>query len=82
MNFGSLEGINIRDEKVLRFLKEPILDYRFPNGESIAEVMGRTQDFSDFESNPVFFITNFYCQLYCQCSIISELVINIIGVYR
>lgn len=45
MNFGSLEGINIRDEKVLRFLKEPILDYRFPNGESIAEVMGRTQDF-------------------------------------
>lgn len=41
----------------------------------------RTQDFSDFELNPVFFITNFYYQLYCQCSIISELVINIIGVF-
>ena len=45
MNFGRFEGTSIRDEKVIRFLKEPILDYRFPDGESIADVMKRTQEF-------------------------------------
>ena len=45
MNFGRFEGTSIRDEKVIRFLKKPILDYRFPDGESIADVMKRTQEF-------------------------------------
>ncbi len=45
MNFGCFEGTSIRDEKVIRFLKKPIFDYRFPDGESIADVMKRTQEF-------------------------------------
>ena len=45
INFGSLERMNIRDEKVVRFLKKPDVDYRFPDGESIRDVMGRTQEF-------------------------------------
>lgn len=45
INFGSLERTSIRDEKVSRFLQKPIVDYRFPDGESIIEVMGRTQRF-------------------------------------
>lgn len=45
MNFGNFEMMSIRDEKVLRFLKKPVFDYRFPDGESIADVMKRTQEF-------------------------------------
>lgn len=45
MNFGSFEGMNVRDEKVIRFLKELIVDYKFPDGESFQEVMKRTQEF-------------------------------------
>ena len=45
INFGSFEGTSIKDEKVVRFLKEPVIDYRFPNGESISDVMKRTQEF-------------------------------------
>jgi broad specificity phosphatase PhoE len=45
MNFGSFEGMSIRDEMVIRFLNEPVVDYSFPNGESIKEVMKRTQEF-------------------------------------
>ena len=45
MNFGRFEGTSIRDEKVIRFLKKPVFDYRFPDGESIADVMKRTQGF-------------------------------------
>lgn len=45
MNFGSFERTSIRDEKVIRFLKEPVVDYKFPAGESIKEVMERTQEF-------------------------------------
>ena len=45
MNFGSFEGMSVRDEKLIRFLKEPIVDYKFPDGESFQEVMKRTQDF-------------------------------------
>ena len=45
MNFGSFEGMSIRDEKVIGFLKKPIVDYRFPDGESIQDVMERTQEF-------------------------------------
>ena len=45
MNFGSFERTSIKDEKVIRFLKEPVVDYKFPGGESIKEVMERTQGF-------------------------------------
>lgn len=45
MNFGCFEGTSIKDEKVIRFLKEPVVDYKFPGGESIKEVMERTQEF-------------------------------------
>ena len=45
INFGSAERMNIRDENVVRFLKNPVFDFRFPDGESIADVMERTQDF-------------------------------------
>lgn len=45
MNFGNLEMMSIRDEKVVRFLEKPVFDYRFPDGESIADVMNRTQEF-------------------------------------
>ena len=45
INFGSAERMNIRDENVVRFLKDPVFDFRFPDGESIADVMERTQDF-------------------------------------
>ena len=45
MNFGSFEGMSIRKENVVSFLKKPDLDYRFPDGESIKDVMERTQAF-------------------------------------
>lgn len=45
VNFGSFEKMSIRDEKVVRFLKVPVVDYVFPGGESIKEVMERTQEF-------------------------------------
>ena len=45
MNFGSFEGMNVRDEKLIQFLKEPVVDYKFPDGESFQEVMNRTQEF-------------------------------------
>ena len=45
MNFGSYEGMSIRNEKMVGFLKKPIVDYKFPDGESITEVMKRTQEF-------------------------------------
>lgn len=45
MNFGSLEGMSVRDGKLIQFLKEPIVDYKFPDGESFQEVMKRTQEF-------------------------------------
>ena len=45
INFGSFERINVRDEKVVRFLKKPDIDHRFPDGESIKDVMERTQGF-------------------------------------
>ena len=45
MNFGNFEGMSIRDEKVLGFLREPVVDHVFPGGESIKEVMERTQEF-------------------------------------
>ncbi len=45
MNFGSFEGMSVKDEKLIRFLKEPNVDYKFPDGESFREVMKRTQEF-------------------------------------
>ena len=45
INFGIFERITIKDELVIRFLKQPIIDYKYPDGESILEVMGRTQSF-------------------------------------
>ena len=45
MNFGSFEGMSVRDEKLIQFLKEPVVDYKFPEGESFQEVMNRTQEF-------------------------------------
>ena len=45
MNFGSFEGMSVRDEKLIRFLKEPNVGYKFPDGESFREVMKRTQEF-------------------------------------
>ena len=45
INFGSFERMSIRDEKVMRFLKKPVIDYKFPDGESIANVIERTQEF-------------------------------------
>lgn len=45
MNFGSFEGMSVRDERVLQFLKAPMVDYKFPDGESLQEVMERTQEF-------------------------------------
>ena len=45
MNFGSFEGMSIRDSQVVRFLKQPVFDHRFPDGESITDVMRRTQEF-------------------------------------
>ena len=45
MNFGRFEGISIKDEKVVRFLKDPDIDHRYSDGESIMDVMMRTQEF-------------------------------------
>ena len=45
MNFGSFEGMSVRDEKLIQFLMEPVVDYKFPDGESFQEVMKRTQEF-------------------------------------
>lgn len=45
INFGRLERSSIRHEKVGQFLRKPIIDYKFPDGESIMELMGRTQGF-------------------------------------
>ena len=45
INFGTYEKISIRDEKVIQFLQYPILEYKYPDGESILNVMGRTQTF-------------------------------------
>ena len=45
INFGIFEKTSIRDEKVTKFLQKPIIDYRFLGGESIEEVMVRTQGF-------------------------------------
>lgn len=45
MNFGSFEGISVRDEQVAQFLKDPVVDFKIPGGESIQEVMKRTQEF-------------------------------------
>lgn len=45
MNFGRFEGTSVRDERVLQFLKAPMVDYKFPDGESLQEVMERTQEF-------------------------------------
>ena len=45
MSFGKFERMNIRDEKVVGFLIEPVVDYRFPEGESLTQVMKRTQEF-------------------------------------
>ena len=45
MNFGSFEGMSVRDEQVAQFLKDPVVDFKIPGGESIQEVMKRTQEF-------------------------------------
>jgi len=45
MNFGSFEGTSISESQVVRFLKQPVFDHRFPDGESITDVMKRTQEF-------------------------------------
>ena len=45
MNFGSYERMNIRDEKIVRFLTEPDVHYKFPDGERATELMKRTQQF-------------------------------------
>ncbi len=45
IDFGSLERTSIKDENVIRFLKKPVIDFKFPDGESISEVMERTQEF-------------------------------------
>lgn len=45
MNFGSYERMDIRDEKIVRFLKEPDVNFKFPKGESATELMIRTQEF-------------------------------------
>lgn len=45
INFGTFEKASIRDEKVIQFLEQPIMEYRYPNGESILEVKKRTQGF-------------------------------------
>lgn len=45
MNFGSYERMDIRDEKIVRFLKDPDVNFKFPKGESATELMIRTQEF-------------------------------------
>lgn len=45
INFGIFERTDIRDERIIRFLQEPIVDYRFSGGERIVDVMQRTQGF-------------------------------------
>jgi broad specificity phosphatase PhoE len=45
MSFGSYERLSIRDEKVVRFLDKPDVEFKFPDGESARELMHRTQDF-------------------------------------
>ena len=45
INFGTFERISIKDREVIQFLKQPITNYKYPDGESILEVMGRTQSF-------------------------------------
>ena len=42
---SSFEMKSIRDENIVRFLKKPVADKGFPDGESIKDVMGRTQEF-------------------------------------
>mgnify|MGYP002626228818 CR=1 FL=1 len=45
INFGTFERTSIRDEKVTKFLQKPIIAYKFFGGESIEDVMIRTQGF-------------------------------------
>ena len=45
INFGTFERLSIKDREVIQFLKQPIINYKYPDGESILEVMGRTQSF-------------------------------------
>ena len=45
INFGTLERTSIHNKTVTRFLKQPLIDYKYPEGESISEVMERTQEF-------------------------------------
>ncbi len=45
INFGTFERISIRDREVIQFLKQPVITYKYSDGESILEVMDRTQEF-------------------------------------
>ncbi|MCR5487025.1 MAG: histidine phosphatase family protein [Lachnospiraceae bacterium] len=45
MNFGSFEGMSIRGKQVIRLLEKPVFDHRYHDGESITDVMRRTQEF-------------------------------------
>lgn len=45
INFGDFERISIKDERVIQFLQQPDIDYKYPNGESISDVMCRAQAF-------------------------------------
>lgn len=45
INFGNKERVDIRSDVAARFLTAPDILYRFPNGESISQVIERTQTF-------------------------------------
>ena len=45
ISFGIFERTSIRNEEAVRFLQDPILGFEFNGGESISDVMKRTQNF-------------------------------------
>ena len=67
INFGAFERTNIREKKVTRFFHQPNINYKYPEGESILEVMERTQGFLkeliNRDDGKVYLITTHGCAL-------------------
>lgn len=76
MNFGSFEGISVRDEQVAQFLKDPVVDFKIPGGESIQEVMKRTQEFLKEliakDDNKTYLVSTHGCALRAMLNFLYE----------
>lgn len=76
MNFGSFEGVSVRDELVAQFLKDPVVDFKIPGGESIQEVMKRTQEFLKEliakDDNKTYLVSTHGCALRAMLNFLYE----------